>query len=121
MTALAAAVTPIIRLLVAVATRSGTPIPTCISGTLDPADPQQGAHGPGAGRTHDSATQVAHGVRSPDSGRGRSGAEQARSPAVSGSTWRSSATSRSGREAAPVVRRRRLRLEHRDRDVDEEA
>ena len=34
MTALAAAVIPIIRLLVAVATRSGTPIARCISGTL---------------------------------------------------------------------------------------
>ena len=34
MTALAAAVIPIIMLLVAVATRSGTPIARCISGTL---------------------------------------------------------------------------------------
>ena len=34
MIALADAVMPIIRLLVAVATRSGTPITTCISGTL---------------------------------------------------------------------------------------
>ena len=34
MTALAEAVMPIIRLLVAVATRSGTPIARCITGTL---------------------------------------------------------------------------------------
>src|SRR4051795_778662 len=34
MTAEAAAVIPTIRLLVAVATRNGTPIPRCISGTL---------------------------------------------------------------------------------------
>ena len=34
MTALAAAVMPIMRLLVAVATRSGTPMVRCMSGTL---------------------------------------------------------------------------------------
>jgi hypothetical protein len=50
MTALAAAVIPIIRLLVAVATRNGTPIDRCMSGTLMiPPRPEQrgcqaGAH-----------------------------------------------------------------------------
>ena len=55
MTALAAAVIPIIMLLVAVATRSGTPIARCISGTLiDPAtDAEERGGDARAGRPDD--------------------------------------------------------------------
>ena len=64
MTALAAAVIPIIRLLVAVATRSGTPIARCISGTLiDPAaDAEQGRDDPRAGRPDDPEAQAVDAV-----------------------------------------------------------
>ena len=60
MTVLAAAVTPIIRLLVAVATRSGTPIDRCMSGTLmmPAADPKQRGYHPGAGRPDDAPPRL---------------------------------------------------------------
>ena len=55
MTALAAAVIPIIMLLVAVATRSGTPIARCITGTLTipPPMPSSAEMTPAAGRPDD--------------------------------------------------------------------
>ena len=64
MTALAAAVMPIIRLLVAVATRSGTPIARCMSGTLmiPPPMPEERGDDAGAGRPDDAATEVADAV-----------------------------------------------------------
>ena len=55
MIALAEAVIPIIRLLVAVATRSGTPITTCMTGTLTspPPIPSRAETTPAPDAAHD--------------------------------------------------------------------
>ena len=110
MTALAAAVMPIIRLLVAVATRSGTPIAEVHQRHLDDpaADPEERRDDARAGRPDHARAEVADPVAlagQPVERRRRRRSAR-RSPAAS---------------AASAGARRAPRREHRDRDVDQQA
>ena len=112
MIALADAVIPIIRLLVAVATRSGTPIRTCMTGTLTspPPIPSRADVTPANDAAHRSEAQVPDAVA-----RAR---ERGDERAVRGDIGR-----RSRRLAAGSVDALGLRVstaDHRDGDVDEE-
>ena len=120
MTALAAAVIPIIRLLVAVATRSGTPIARCISGTLTipPPTPSSAETTPAPAEPTTPRRQVADVVvRAAEAG------EDGRRAATAAGGRGSPARGRSvGGRRRPCDRRRGGRgAEHRDRDVDEQG
>ena len=77
MIALADAVIPIMRLLVAVATRSGTPMRTCMTGTLTspPPTPSRARRDPGPDAPDGAEPEVANPVARPGQG-GREGAVQ---------------------------------------------